>query len=596
MIPCQPERTPAPQRRRARPLALWCILLLWVGSAGAAHGSSLIYKNYLVRYDRGWDILCEPYVVQPGDWVLKIFRQKGEIAHKDFRDFLGIFERLNPNVRDIDMIRPGQTIDIPLRKLAHGTLPGQASGMVTIPFVTLARVMDVLHQHAQEYQVRWGDTVSQLVAAHYGRYGTRSYQEGIKLFQAANPQVTDIDRIYAGQRVYLPEPSIREEAWYAAMYDEQGNLKETIDRGPGAPGIPVTAGAELQAPAAAEAAEPESPLAQAAATVGGELLDKGTYFIPRAGEPDFEIDLSRNPLLDLQTNKLLFSQDGRVMDRDSAEVETLWPRTRVVRYDARASVPELVGAIFEALDQPDTHAEEVGFDDQGVRVAVRAKWIKTQSDQRKLCITPIAGPHEQTPESMRRYLDQHGIVLKEMLPGGRATATGTGSRAERHAIKDILAIAPTGQKDFVQNLARALQFTYSPNVAVTFPYAGIQIKAYADLVSAPGGREVLLDFGELYGDAIKALRQSGLDVVQIAPDEPYTAVAAKVLAGLGEQFVEHPSFPAAPRPPPYNATVTIYGLLYTNAENNKHTLLSAAALHPAITDLLSADGIAVVTW
>jgi hypothetical protein len=467
--------------------------------------------------------------------------------------------------------------------------------MVTIPFVTLARVMDVLHQHAQEYQVRWGDTVSQLVAAHYGRYGTRSYQEGIKLFQAANPQVTDIDRIYAGQRVYLPEPSIREEAWYAAMYDEQGNLKETIDRGPGAPGIPVTAGAELQAPAAAEAAEPESP-GPGSRHRGRRTAGQGHLLHSQGGEPDFEIDLSRNPLLDLQTNKLLFSQDGRVMDRDSAEVETLWPRTRVVRYDARASVPELVGAIFEALDQPDTHAEEVGFDDQGVRVAVRAKWIKTQSDQRKLCITPIAGPHEQTPESMRRYLDQHGIVLKEMLPGGRATATGTGSRAERHAIKDILAIAPTGQKDFVQNLARALQFTYSPNVAVTFPYAGIQIKAYADLVSAPGGREVLLDFGELYGDAIKALRQSGLDVVQIAPDEPYTAVAAKVLAGLGEQFVEHPSFPAAPRPPPYNATVTIYGLLYTNAENNKHTLLSAAALHPAITDLLSADGIAVVTW
>jgi hypothetical protein len=59
-------------------------LLLWVGSAGTADGSSLIYKNYIVRYDRGWDILCEPYVVQPGDWVLKIFVRKGKIAHHDF--------------------------------------------------------------------------------------------------------------------------------------------------------------------------------------------------------------------------------------------------------------------------------------------------------------------------------------------------------------------------------------------------------------------------------------------------------------------------------------------------------------------------------
>ena len=112
----------------------WLLLLvLTLGPAGAVMGTSLVYKNYIVRYDRGWDILCEPYVVKKNDWVLKIFRQKGEIAHQDFRDFLGIFERLNPHIRDINMIRPGQGIDIPLRKLEHGTLPGQASGVVTIP-------------------------------------------------------------------------------------------------------------------------------------------------------------------------------------------------------------------------------------------------------------------------------------------------------------------------------------------------------------------------------------------------------------------------------------------------------------------------------
>ena len=74
--------------------------------------SSLIYKNYIIRYDRGWDIMCEPYQVRQGDWVLKIFRQKGELAHQDFREFLDIFQRLNPHIRDIDMIRPGQTVDI----------------------------------------------------------------------------------------------------------------------------------------------------------------------------------------------------------------------------------------------------------------------------------------------------------------------------------------------------------------------------------------------------------------------------------------------------------------------------------------------------
>jgi hypothetical protein len=29
------------------------------------HGA-LLYKNYVVRYDRGWDILCDPYQVRQG--------------------------------------------------------------------------------------------------------------------------------------------------------------------------------------------------------------------------------------------------------------------------------------------------------------------------------------------------------------------------------------------------------------------------------------------------------------------------------------------------------------------------------------------------
>ncbi|MBR9980124.1 MAG: LysM peptidoglycan-binding domain-containing protein [Desulfatitalea sp.] len=583
-------------RRVIRVLICWCACV-WVGALGTADASSMIYKNYIVRYDRGWDILCEPYVVQPGDWVLKIFRQKGEIAHHDFRDFLGIFERLNPQVRDIDMIRPGQTIDIPLRKLEHGALPGQASGVVTIPFVTLAKVEEVLHQHAQEHQVQRGDTISQLLAARYGRFGSRSYEEGVKLFQAANPNVTDLDRIYVGQRLYLPDPAIRDETWYADMFDEAGNLKENIDSGRTMPGLPTT-------PAAGVASElPEDTgdasggvLAQAVAAVGGELRDKGTFFVPRPSGPDFEIDLSRHPLLDMAPNKLLFSRDGQVMNRDPVEIQSIWPDAKVVSYDEQSSVPELVGAIFEALDQPADTAEEVGFDDQGVRVVVRAKWVKVQRDQRQLCITPIADPREETPVSLRRYLEQNGIVLKELLPGGRTQGASSPASTERHAVKNILTLTPTGQKDFTQRLANALEYIYTPNVPITFPYAGIQIQAYANLVRTPDGRELLVDFGELYGDAVRAIRQSGLQVVQIAPDDAFTTIAIKMLDGLQVPFIENPSFTAARRPPPYNATVTIQGVLLGDTESDKRTLLAALSLHPAVTDLLSASGVAMVTW
>jgi hypothetical protein len=576
---------------------LTAVLLLLAFSA-TGYASSLLYKNYIVRYDRGWDILCEPYVVQPNDWVLKIFRQKGEIAHQDFRDFLGIFERLNPHVKDINMVRPGQTIDIPLRKLEHGTLPGQASGTVTIPFVTLSKVTELIKQHSDSYQVQRGDTVSQLIARRYGKFGTNAYEEGVKLFQAVNPQITDLNVIYAGQKVYLPDPDMREQTWYNAMYDEDGNLRETVAprTAPSASSLPINLPTPKPPPGQTEET---SSVSQAASLVGGTFYNKGTYFLPRPGSDDFELDLSRYPMLDLQDQgKVLFTKDPRIMGMDPEEIERNWPDVHVVTMDENSSVEEIVAAIFEKLKQDENQPEnaEVAFTDQGVQVIVSAKWITRDADQRPVCITPVNSPEEFTPESMRRYLDQNGIVIKEMLPdGGTGTATAGEQARERHVIKNILDLAPTDQKNFVQNLARALGFSYSPNVDITFPYAGIQVKAYANLLSAGGGHEVLIDYGDLYGDALEAISKSGPAVVQITPDDNYGLIAKRLLVALGLDVIENPTFLAARRPAAYNVSITIAGLLYAKDEQKK-IVLSSAILPPAVTDVLSAASVDVVEW
>ena len=97
-----------------------------------AYGA-FVHKNYVVRYDRGWDILCDPYVVKTNDWIFKLFRQKGEISHKDYPEFLRIFKRLNPHVHDIDRIRPGQHILIPLKE-SHPGRPSRNNPRVLLPF------------------------------------------------------------------------------------------------------------------------------------------------------------------------------------------------------------------------------------------------------------------------------------------------------------------------------------------------------------------------------------------------------------------------------------------------------------------------------
>jgi len=271
------------------------ILLLWVLciTATPAH-SAVLYKSYLVKYDQGWDILCDPYVVQNNDWVYKIFRQKGELSAKDFREFINIFKRLNPHIHNIDRIRPNQNIIIPLKKIEPGTFPNQSSGVVSIPFVTISKLSDLIGSYANPYEVRKGNTISKLIAERFGTYGTKSYLEGIQLFKTINPQVNDINVIYTGQQIKLPDAALKNQAWYQSLFDRVGRIKNELV------GTPPSTPASTPPTTSRILPSPSDPVSETAAVLNGKLLNKGTYYFPRKGEEDYALDLTRYPVIELK--------------------------------------------------------------------------------------------------------------------------------------------------------------------------------------------------------------------------------------------------------------------------------------------------------
>ncbi len=546
--------------------------------AAETHGA-MLYKNFVVRYDRGWDILCDPYQVRRGDWVLKIFRQKGEIAHLDFREFLSIFQRLNPHVKDIDRIRPGQVVDIPLKKLAPGNLPGQSSGLVTIPFVMISNPREKIEKHARSYTIQQGDTVSTLIAKQFGgRYGNTTYSQGMRLFKAINPHIEDINRIYAGQKIYMPDPSIREQRWYRTLFDETGNLigkmadtadSETDGPKPRHQTAPQPQTAPRPDPAAAKMFSPSPeadnnrPAAEVVSTIGGRLLDKGTYFLPMKQGEDFELDLSRYPMIDLQDgSKVILTDQDRVMDVDLPLIQSYWDNVKVAKVPDNASVQEILDAVLSAFSG-DATTNQLAFDDGGVAIQVSAKWIRTEPSAdgrvpRHTCITPIMDASKQTHEAIVRYLDQNDIVIKEILTGG----TGTTQPPRRtDAAADIDRIDGANQKVLIDSFSQFMGFHYSPNIDISFPYAGIQVKALSNLLSFGNGREILIDFGDLYGDAVKAIRSTGLEILQINVDAAPIEIIQHLMEAAGRAYTTTPVLHGANRPAEFNTAITVKGIL-----------------------------------
>jgi hypothetical protein len=240
-------------------------------------------------------------------------------------------------VKDIDRIRPGQVVDIPLKKLVQGNLPGQSSGVVTIPFVMISNPKEMIEKHTRSYTVQRGDTVSTLIARRFGgRYGNKTYSQGLKLFKAANPHIKDVNRIYAGQKIYMPDPSIREQSWYRPFSMKPATwLKRwriVLKPKPMHPRPQPAAAAAPEMPGPPPEATTTGPAAEAASVIGGRLLDKGTYFLPMKQGKDFELDLSRYPIIDLQNgSKVILSDPGPGDECRSAADSSYWENVKVVK-------------------------------------------------------------------------------------------------------------------------------------------------------------------------------------------------------------------------------------------------------------------------
>ena len=547
-------------------MLLLCLLCVAVTSSRSA----VLYKSYLVKYDRGWDILCDPYVVQNNDWVYKIFRQKGELSANDFREFINIFKRLNPHIQNIDQIRPNQNIIIPLKKIEPGTFPNQSSGVISIPFVTISKLSDLLDSYAKPYEVRKGNTISELIADRYGTFGSQSYHEGLELFKTINPHVNDINIIYIGQQIKLPDVTLKNQAWYQSLFDTAGRIKDELT------GTSQKASTVSPVTTHTTPKIPGDPISETAAVLDGKLLDKGTYYFPRQGKEDFALNLSQFPVMELKDgSRVIFVDKTDASKTDLPLLRSLWENVNVIEIEKDTSVDSILSAVFQKTEKEITETE-ISFSDNGMAVVVTAKWIQPNPPDedgivRHTCISVLEKTTQKTSDAIVRYLDQQHVIIKDILENEvgidsfeRSTASST-----PFVLPDVITLTPLYRTALVRDLVEAMGNQYSKDITVTFPYAGIQVQAVSNLVSTDSGREFLIDFGDLFGDAVAEIQKTGLDVVQIHPDDSMTTLITRLLDAIGEPYVSDPVFYGAKRPALYNTKIEIKGFLVTKKNGFK---------------------------
>jgi hypothetical protein len=535
---------------------------------------AILYKSYVVRSDGGQDILCDPYVVQKDDYVIKIFKQRGEISHKDFPEFLNIFKRLNPHISDVNLIRPGQHIFIPLKKLAPDAYPGQETGIVTIPFVTINSIPDLIKKNSTRRKVRRGDTVSVLISRKFGTYGTDLYKEGIRLFKQMNPDIKNINQIRVGQELTLPDPSLINQPWYESLFDSSGRIRQ--DALADASVNPLEASdamAKAYPPKKDTSDEPKSPFEVAAGILEGKLYDKGVYYFP-GQEEDFGLDLAHTPVIEMKDgSRILFSAPEDLEEDDIATIQSFWRKLKVASIPPGANLEDILNAAFKFTSET-IEEDLLWFNDNGIVVEVKGQWFQrvAEADSANgatISTTIIKNPSQQTPDSILRYVEQHNIVLRELFSNGIPASKKTHQKTYTIPEFDTFTIGTFTRQVIINDLAKVLGFSYAPNTRISFPYGGIQIQALSNLLTSESGKEVLIDFGELHREAIEILERTGFHIVQIYEEDPVQDMITKIAGAFKIVFVKDPLIWTANRPQTYNTSVMIPGVLVKKIDHGQ---------------------------
>ena len=585
-------------------ISIFLCLIIFTISPLYDVNAAFLYKSYVIRKDKGRDILCDPYIVQKDDWLFKLFSQRGEISQKDFPEFLSIFKCINPHIHNANRILPGQHILIPLKILRQDSMLGQSSGIVTIPFVTISSIPEILKNYSIEYKVKQGDYSAKLVAQGYKIHNTKSYdekkrlyREGMKLFRLINPGVVDPNLIHTGQTIYIPNPSIRNQPWYKSLFDASGNIVEEIALS----GTDASRTRETAAVAVLTRKEdiaPLSPLKQLSYALDARLMNKGIYYFPVQGEEDFSLDLSRFPVVELKNRNRIIFQENDMREYALNAIRSFWKNIIIVPVSQKSSSEHLFDSVIKSVFR-DNIKNKLSFSDQGMEVNITARWIieKQLGDENKahpVCINFIENQDERMPDSICRYLESQGIIVKDIIKDGKNTRKYKKEDVEnRQFDKNITFINSLEIKDIVNDLLKELGYRYEQNINITFPYEGIQVQALANLISLKDDAPLIVDFGNIYGEAIIAIKKGGMEVIRIDTGDNINTAIQKLLKGIRLDYTVNPMFFVAKQPEKYNASLTIPGFLITKSEGN-NILIATVPLHNELIQYLRDRNLKVV--
>lgn len=317
------------------------------------------------------------YIVRHGDSLSNIIKTRLGGTADSTSQILMTIRRLNPDIKDVNRIYPGQSIKLPVESLPVGM---------------------------QDYTVKTGDSLWAIVEAQLGVAATE-IGKTLRHILRLNPSLKDINRIYPGQTIKLPKRKIEE---------------------PSSPTAPAEPSTETPVAVAAvrsfQLSNRElSVIRYVIGLTGGSVIADGSYYFPLSATDQLVINCATVPVIEMKDGtRAVMDFSDQVPEDVKKQFNRIWSNFVVIGETG-------ADGVFSVLEKAINHSKTYSFSKaekpfsigKEFEVKISTDWIlaKKAADGRKqnLYGLSLIDQHSQPlPVKIAGYAEKNGFPIVEL--------------------------------------------------------------------------------------------------------------------------------------------------------------------------------------
>jgi hypothetical protein len=472
------------------------------------------------------------YTVKKGDMISTIIRWIPNITEEDIQNNYKIIKDLNPDISDINKLYVGQLLVLPgkpLDEAQQNKMEANTEDSVTAPAPSSTNPAG-----GNAYSIKKGDTLIKII--HRELKIKTNTQQMLKAIQSINPNIVNVNRIYAGQTIKLPDQTVFVKAVEEDKIAVQELVKQTETK---------TLPKEIVELKENIVMQPEARLAlikHIITQMNGSIMTRGNYYLPIPKTGQVTIDCSKIPVIEFDDQTIIFLDlDNRAGDNLQKMINDNWVNYHLIKVGRKDDVITVLKKIFNTVKGYSMTKREKPMTIGSLPpVDIVVDWVITKSNSKQsqplmqgLCI--VYENNRLLPKSVKNYAQKNGLIITEF-----SEETGiVGNPEEIYSLPPMSVFPTTSVKDFSYALISYLGFKADKDTDVkVFDLVkdGFNLSIKADVLVKSANKRYIIYSRNLPLQLVNALKKTGHEVLFVAENDSPKIIMEKILPSFNITF------------------------------------------------------------